>query len=284
MNLRAEAKSETSIGLSWSAPRQESVIKYELLFREGDRGREVPGPGGWEGTAGVGHPRGPPWPPVSTGSSLTPASPSLLPTLPTSPLSRVSLTFPLRPPLLMDSVSLHHHCPPTLRPSTHSHSPFSGGPHLRPNHGLCGGGPQAQHGVCVPAGGALAAGPGRLHRGRAPAHAAGQYVSLGALSLGRGAAVATDTARAPGWGRGCLPPGLPQPWPCLPAVPQFPQSRAGLPMEVRPALNGHPATGSSYSPWTWNRSCPQNVPTGPQGCPPRRPRMTVRSPSALLTS
>ncbi|XP_026633795.1 receptor-type tyrosine-protein phosphatase S isoform X7 [Microtus ochrogaster] len=41
MNLRAEAKSETSIGLSWSAPRQESVIKYELLFREGDRGREV---------------------------------------------------------------------------------------------------------------------------------------------------------------------------------------------------------------------------------------------------
>nr|XP_044990610.1 receptor-type tyrosine-protein phosphatase S isoform X18 [Jaculus jaculus] len=41
MNLRAEAKSETSIGLSWSPPRQESVIKYELLFREGDRGREV---------------------------------------------------------------------------------------------------------------------------------------------------------------------------------------------------------------------------------------------------
>nr|XP_040146961.1 receptor-type tyrosine-protein phosphatase S [Ictidomys tridecemlineatus] len=42
MNLRAEAKSETSIGLSWSPPRQESIIKYELLFREGDRGREVP--------------------------------------------------------------------------------------------------------------------------------------------------------------------------------------------------------------------------------------------------
>ncbi|KAF7460974.1 receptor-type tyrosine-protein phosphatase S-like [Marmota monax] len=41
MNLRAEAKSETSIGLSWSPPRQESIIKYELLFREGDRGREV---------------------------------------------------------------------------------------------------------------------------------------------------------------------------------------------------------------------------------------------------
>ncbi|XP_044772649.1 receptor-type tyrosine-protein phosphatase S isoform X7 [Neomonachus schauinslandi] len=44
MNFRAEAKSETSIGLSWSPPRQESIIKYELLFREGDHGREVGGP------------------------------------------------------------------------------------------------------------------------------------------------------------------------------------------------------------------------------------------------
>ncbi|XP_031790696.1 receptor-type tyrosine-protein phosphatase S isoform X6 [Piliocolobus tephrosceles] len=41
MNLRAEARSETSIALSWSPPRQESIIKYELLFREGDHGREV---------------------------------------------------------------------------------------------------------------------------------------------------------------------------------------------------------------------------------------------------
>uniref|UniRef100_A0A2K5I2R2 Receptor-type tyrosine-protein phosphatase S n=1 Tax=Colobus angolensis palliatus TaxID=336983 RepID=A0A2K5I2R2_COLAP len=41
MNLRAEARSETSITLSWSPPRQESIIKYELLFREGDHGREV---------------------------------------------------------------------------------------------------------------------------------------------------------------------------------------------------------------------------------------------------
>ncbi|XP_029775204.1 receptor-type tyrosine-protein phosphatase S [Suricata suricatta] len=41
MNFRAEAKSETSIGLSWSPPRQESIIKYELLVREGDHGREV---------------------------------------------------------------------------------------------------------------------------------------------------------------------------------------------------------------------------------------------------
>uniref|UniRef100_A0A7N5KIB7 protein-tyrosine-phosphatase n=1 Tax=Ailuropoda melanoleuca TaxID=9646 RepID=A0A7N5KIB7_AILME len=31
MNFRAEAKSETSIGLSWSPPRQDSIIKYELL-------------------------------------------------------------------------------------------------------------------------------------------------------------------------------------------------------------------------------------------------------------
>uniref|UniRef100_A0A452TWP1 protein-tyrosine-phosphatase n=1 Tax=Ursus maritimus TaxID=29073 RepID=A0A452TWP1_URSMA len=43
MNFRAEAKSETSIGLSWSPPRQDSIIKYELLFREGDHGREVNG-------------------------------------------------------------------------------------------------------------------------------------------------------------------------------------------------------------------------------------------------
>lgn len=54
MNFRAEAKSETSIGLSWSAPRQESIVKYELLFREGDHGREVPGRRGWGGRGGRG--------------------------------------------------------------------------------------------------------------------------------------------------------------------------------------------------------------------------------------
>ena len=48
MNFRAEAKSETSIGLSWSPPRQESIIKYELLFREGEHGKEVSrGQAGW---------------------------------------------------------------------------------------------------------------------------------------------------------------------------------------------------------------------------------------------
>ncbi|XP_058513742.1 receptor-type tyrosine-protein phosphatase S isoform X3 [Ochotona princeps] len=41
MNLRAEARSETSIGLTWSPPRVDSIIKYELLFKEGDRGHEV---------------------------------------------------------------------------------------------------------------------------------------------------------------------------------------------------------------------------------------------------
>jgi hypothetical protein len=47
-----------------------------------------------------------------------------------------------------------------------------------------------------------------------------------------------------GAGRGYFPPGLPQPWPCLPAVPQFPQSRVGLPAGMRLAQNGHSATGS----------------------------------------
>ncbi|XP_042691538.1 receptor-type tyrosine-protein phosphatase S isoform X6 [Centrocercus urophasianus] len=42
MNFRAEAKTETSIMLSWSPPRQEIIVKYELLFKEGDHGREVP--------------------------------------------------------------------------------------------------------------------------------------------------------------------------------------------------------------------------------------------------
>ncbi|XP_059575968.1 receptor-type tyrosine-protein phosphatase S isoform X15 [Alligator mississippiensis] len=41
MNFRAEAKTETSILLSWSPPRQEIIVKYDLLFREGDHSREV---------------------------------------------------------------------------------------------------------------------------------------------------------------------------------------------------------------------------------------------------
>ncbi|KAM8986819.1 receptor-type tyrosine-protein phosphatase S isoform 8-T8 [Ara ararauna] len=41
MNFRAEAKTETSIMLSWSPPRQEIIVKYELLYKEGDHSREV---------------------------------------------------------------------------------------------------------------------------------------------------------------------------------------------------------------------------------------------------
>lgn len=41
MNFRAEAKTETSIVLSWSPPRQEIIVKYELLYKEGDRSKEV---------------------------------------------------------------------------------------------------------------------------------------------------------------------------------------------------------------------------------------------------
>uniref|UniRef100_A0A6I8RUV8 Receptor-type tyrosine-protein phosphatase S n=1 Tax=Xenopus tropicalis TaxID=8364 RepID=A0A6I8RUV8_XENTR len=41
MNFRAEAKSETSIGLTWSPPRQDSIVKYELNYREGEGGNEI---------------------------------------------------------------------------------------------------------------------------------------------------------------------------------------------------------------------------------------------------
>lgn len=196
MNLRAEAKSETSIGLSWSAPRQESVIKYELLFREGDRGREVPGLCGWQGMSWVGPARQAPTALISTGLFSPrpphPSHPFSLPTLPHSAhipsLSLMDLSLPSLS--LLISVSIHHclyiHLCLSVPVSVLlllAHL-FLGGANLRPNHSLCGGGPQAQYGVCVPAGGTLAAGPGRLHRGCAPAHAAGQYVSLGALSLG----------------------------------------------------------------------------------------------------
>ncbi|XP_053319665.1 receptor-type tyrosine-protein phosphatase S isoform X9 [Spea bombifrons] len=41
MNFRAEAKSETSIALTWSPPRQDSIVKYEVCYREGERGNEI---------------------------------------------------------------------------------------------------------------------------------------------------------------------------------------------------------------------------------------------------
>ncbi|XP_063311679.1 receptor-type tyrosine-protein phosphatase S isoform X8 [Pelobates fuscus] len=41
MNFRAEAKSETGIVLTWSPPRQDSILKYEVCYKEGDRGVEI---------------------------------------------------------------------------------------------------------------------------------------------------------------------------------------------------------------------------------------------------
>ncbi|XP_069505437.1 receptor-type tyrosine-protein phosphatase S isoform X3 [Ambystoma mexicanum] len=41
MNFRAEAKTETSIVLTWSPPRQESIVAYELYYKEGAHGKEM---------------------------------------------------------------------------------------------------------------------------------------------------------------------------------------------------------------------------------------------------
>ncbi|XP_040178423.1 receptor-type tyrosine-protein phosphatase S isoform X12 [Rana temporaria] len=41
MNFRAEAKSETSISLTWSPPRQDSIVKYEVIYKEGEKGPEI---------------------------------------------------------------------------------------------------------------------------------------------------------------------------------------------------------------------------------------------------
>lgn len=43
MNFRAEAKSESTILLTWSPPRQEIIVKYELLYRD-EHGTEVSTP------------------------------------------------------------------------------------------------------------------------------------------------------------------------------------------------------------------------------------------------
>ncbi|NXG56600.1 PTPRS phosphatase, partial [Hemiprocne comata] len=50
MNFRAEAKTETSIVLSWSPPRQEIIVKYELLYKEAEHGKEVSMPRTFEPT------------------------------------------------------------------------------------------------------------------------------------------------------------------------------------------------------------------------------------------
>ncbi|XP_063770955.1 receptor-type tyrosine-protein phosphatase S isoform X10 [Pseudophryne corroboree] len=41
MNFRAEAKSETTISLTWSPPRQDSIVKYEVCYKEGEKGNEI---------------------------------------------------------------------------------------------------------------------------------------------------------------------------------------------------------------------------------------------------
>ncbi|KAJ7399952.1 hypothetical protein BTVI_109795 [Pitangus sulphuratus] len=38
---QGDAKTETSIVLTWSPPRQEIIVKYELLYKEGDHSKEV---------------------------------------------------------------------------------------------------------------------------------------------------------------------------------------------------------------------------------------------------
>ncbi|XP_061414107.1 receptor-type tyrosine-protein phosphatase delta-like isoform X3 [Lethenteron reissneri] len=40
ISFKAEAESDTSMLLSWLPPRQENILKYELLYREGDTGPE----------------------------------------------------------------------------------------------------------------------------------------------------------------------------------------------------------------------------------------------------
>ncbi|XP_072443258.1 receptor-type tyrosine-protein phosphatase delta isoform X13 [Chiloscyllium punctatum] len=39
-NFKAEPKSDTSIMLSWTPPRQDTIIRYELYYREGEYGKE----------------------------------------------------------------------------------------------------------------------------------------------------------------------------------------------------------------------------------------------------
>ncbi|XP_005993866.1 receptor-type tyrosine-protein phosphatase S isoform X1 [Latimeria chalumnae] len=41
MNFKAKVKTETAIELSWTPPRQEDILKYELLYKEGEHGKEV---------------------------------------------------------------------------------------------------------------------------------------------------------------------------------------------------------------------------------------------------
>ena len=41
LNFKAEPESETSILLSWTPPRSDTIASYELVYRDGDQGEEV---------------------------------------------------------------------------------------------------------------------------------------------------------------------------------------------------------------------------------------------------
>lgn len=43
LNFKAEPESETSILLSWTPPRSDTISSYELVYKDGEHGEEVSG-------------------------------------------------------------------------------------------------------------------------------------------------------------------------------------------------------------------------------------------------
>lgn len=41
LNFKAEPESETSILLSWTPPRSDTIASYELVYKDGEHGKEV---------------------------------------------------------------------------------------------------------------------------------------------------------------------------------------------------------------------------------------------------
>lgn len=41
LNFKAEPESETSILLSWTPPRSDTISSYELIYKDGEHGEEV---------------------------------------------------------------------------------------------------------------------------------------------------------------------------------------------------------------------------------------------------
>lgn len=41
LNFKAEPESETSILLSWTPPRSDTIASYELVYKDGEHGEEV---------------------------------------------------------------------------------------------------------------------------------------------------------------------------------------------------------------------------------------------------